>query len=208
MQKYTYKGTCKDDIRKCTHALAINTTPLTSVPSSSLGNRSESGAGWLLGKASARPLTSPNAVGELNASAPATPSNRINLPKARIDVGFFFCLHTNTGMADDEDLEIELSDIEDETQDNRARHREGNLNVPNSETFAGSGITQAEVEQAETQNAPPASFHASKVVDALSKLSEKQMAQLQNLTRLPVEQLNRLPISDSQKVNCMLTCPH
>lgn len=115
-------------------------------------------------------------------------------------------------MADDEDLEIELSDIEDERQDNRARHREGNLNVPNSETFAGSGIPHAEVEQAETQNAPPASFHASfhasKAVDALSKLSEKQMAQLQNLTRLPVEQLNRLPISDSQKVNCMLTCPH
>ena len=113
-------------------------------------------------------------------------------------------------MADDEDLEIELSDIEDERQDNRARHREGNSNVPNSETFAGSGIPQAEqeVEQTETQNAPPTSFHASKAVDALSKLSEKQMAQLQNLTRLPVEQLNRLPISDSQKVNCMLTCPH
>jgi hypothetical protein len=113
-------------------------------------------------------------------------------------------------MADDEDedLEIELSDIEDERQDNRARHREGNLKVPNSETLAGSGMPHAEVEQAETQNAPPASFHASKAVDALSKLSEKQMAQLQNLTRLPVEELNRLPISDSQKVNCMLTCPH
>ena len=78
-------------------------------------------------------------------------------------------------MEDDEDLEIQLSDIEDERQDNRARHREGNLNVPTSETFAGSGIPQAEqeVEQTETQNAPPTSFHASKAVDALSKMCVK-----------------------------------
>jgi hypothetical protein len=38
------------------------------------------------------------------------------------------------------------------------------------------------------------------VTQVLSKLTEQQINQLKKLTCLPVEQLDKLPISDSQKV--------
>lgn len=43
------------------------------------------------------------------------------------------------------------------------------------------------------------------VTQVLSKLTEQQINQLKNLTRLPVEQLDKLPISDSQKARYLYT---
>ena len=45
------------------------------------------------------------------------------------------------------------------------------------------------------------------MVQVLSKLTEQQINQLKNLTRLPVEQLDKLPISDSQKARFVTTFP-